>query len=65
MTVQQCGFVTHKIKCAFLEPLTCVICGSKMYGRGECGKLWDLGAGNYEFICQSCEMKILEESEVD
>ena len=56
-------FITRKVKTAFLADFICCNCGQ--FKLSISGKLWDMGAGQYEFICNDCEKEILEESEVD
>lgn len=61
MTIKECGFIVRKIRITTLDPLRCAVCGKFDYSAT--GKLWDKGAGEYEYLCLACETKILEDSE--
>ena len=56
-------FITRKVRTAFLADFICCNCGESKLSIS--GKLWDVGNGEYEFICDSCEQEILEDAGLD
>lgn len=56
-------YIVREVKTAFLADFTCCVC--KKTKLASIGKLWDIGNGEYEFICNACEQEILEDAGYD
>lgn len=58
--IDERGFIVRKIRITTLNPMRCAVCLKNDYSG--MGKLWDNGAGQYEYICPDCEKQLLEDA---